>query len=78
MQLIAKSLNDLRHVQTNVRLSRNEILDAEHKALCARTEQRQRAAKAELSRRGVQPRVAIGSGFVPNYIARHFSHVKVS
>jgi hypothetical protein len=26
----------------------------------------------------VQPRVAIGSGHVPHYIARHFLHVKVS
>jgi hypothetical protein len=78
MQLIAKSLNDLRHVQTNVRLSQAEILDAEFAALQARTEQRQRAAKADLARRGVQPRVAIGSGHVPHYIARHFLHVKVS
>jgi hypothetical protein len=78
MQLIAKSLNDLRHVQTNVRLSQSEILDAEYKALCARTEQRQRAAKADLARRGVHPRVAIGSGYVPHYIAKHFLHVKVS
>lgn len=69
---------DLRHVQTNVRLSRTEILDAEHKALCARTEQRQRAAKAELSRRGVQPRVRISAAYVPPNVSRQYLHVKVS
>lgn len=69
---------DLRRVQTNVRLSRSELIDSEYLALCARTERRQRAAKADLARRGVAPRVAISSGWVPRYIARHFTHIKVS
>jgi hypothetical protein len=65
---------DLRHVRTNVRLSRAELVDSQYQALCARTERRQRAAKAALARRGVAPRVAIGALFVPGYIAKHFHH----
>jgi hypothetical protein len=68
---------DLRHVRTGVKLSRAEVLDSEYHALCARTERRQRAAKAALARRGVAPRVVIGSGWVPSYIARHFHHCAV-
>lgn len=65
---------DLRHVRTGVKLSRAELLDSEYHALCARTERRQRAAKAALASRGVQPRVAIGALFVPKHIAKHFHH----
>lgn len=65
---------DLRHVKTNVRLSRAELLDSEYQSLCARTERRQRAAKAALASRGVAPRVAIGALFVPHHIAKHFHH----
>lgn len=69
---------DLRRVQTNVRLSHSELINSEYLALCARTERRQRAAKADLANRGVAPRVAISSGWVPHYIARHFAHIKVA
>jgi hypothetical protein len=65
---------DLRHMRTNVRLSRAELMDSQYQALCARTERRQRAAKAALARRGVAPRVVIGALFVPKHIAKHFQH----
>jgi len=71
MQLIGI---DLRHVRTTVRLSRAEIVEAEHLALCARTAQRQRAAKAALARNGVEPRVLIGALYVAPRIAKHFQH----
>jgi hypothetical protein len=71
MQLIGV---DLRHVRTAVRLSRAEIVEAEHLALCARTERRQRAAKAALANRGVEPRVSIGALYVAPRIAKHFQH----
>jgi hypothetical protein len=69
---------DLRHVRTGVKLSRAELLDSEYQALCARTERRQEAAKAALVRRGVEPRVRIGSIYVPHHIARVFTHIKVA
>lgn len=78
MQLITKSLNDLRHVQTNVRLSQAEILDAEFAALQARTEQRQRAAKQDLTRRGIEPRVRISGAYVPPNVSRQYQRCKVS
>jgi len=65
---------DLRHVRTGVRLSRAEIVEAQWNSLCARTAQRQQAAKAALARRGVAPRVQIGALFVPKHIAKHFHH----
>jgi len=65
---------DLRHVRTNVKLSRAELAEAEYLALCARTERRQRAAKNALTKRGVAPRVEIGALFVPSHIAKHFHH----
>jgi hypothetical protein len=65
---------DLRHVRTGVRLSRADRLDAEYLALRARTEQRQRAAKAALACRGVTPRVRIGALYVPPCVAKHFAH----
>lgn len=65
---------DLRHVRTGVRLSRAEIAESEYHALCARTERRQRAAKASLTKRGIAPRVEIGGLFVPTHIAKHFHH----
>lgn len=69
---------DLRRVRTGVKLSRAEIIEGQYEALCARTERRQRAAKAALAKQGVEPRIRIGSGWVPSYIARHFLHVKVA
>lgn len=65
---------DLRHVRTNVKLSRVELVEAEYLALCARTARRQRDAKVSLTKRGVAPRVAIGALFVPAHIAKHFYH----
>jgi len=66
---------DLRHVFTGVRLSRQEIVEAEYRALCVRTERRQKAAKARLVERHVEPRVAIGSKYVPPAVAKHFQHI---
>ena len=68
---------DLRHVRTGVKLSRAEIADSEYMSLCARTARRQRAAKAELRRRGVVPRVLIGGAWVPPSVARLFTHTNV-
>ncbi|MDE1007698.1 MAG: hypothetical protein OSB38_18700 [Paraburkholderia fungorum] len=65
---------DLRHVRTNVRLSRAEIVEAQWNSLCTRTAQRQRAAKAALARRGVAPRVHIGALYVAPHIAKHYQH----
>lgn len=65
---------DLRHVRTNVRLSRAELVESEYTALCARTARRQREAKASLARRGVAPRVLIGALYVAPHIAKHFHH----
>lgn len=65
---------DLRTIKTGVKLSRAELLESEYQSLCARTERRQRAAKAALARRGVAPRVAISALFVPHHIAKHFHH----
>lgn len=78
MQLIAKSLNDLRHVKTNVRLSRDELIAAQYNALCARTEKRQRAAKQDLTRRGIEPRVRISGAYVPPNVSRQYQRCKVS
>lgn len=68
---------DLRHVRTGVRLTRDEKIESEYGALCARTRRRQRAAKAALRRAGIEPRVKIGSAFVPPRVARQFLHCGV-
>lgn len=68
---------DLRHVRTGVRLTRAEVIEAQHEALCARTRRRQRAAKEALRRAGVQPRVRIGVHYVAPRVARAFLHCNV-
>jgi len=67
---------DLRHVHTGIRLTPEERIEAEYRALCARTEQRQKAAKARLVERHVEPRVQIGKSYVPPSVARQFQHVE--
>lgn len=56
---------------------RERVLDLKYEMLCKRTERRQQAAKAELMRRGVTPRVRISSGYVPSAIARVFTYTNV-
>lgn len=68
---------DLRHVRTGVRLTRTEVIEAQSEALCARTRRRQRAAKEALRRAGVEPRVRIGSAYVPPRVARQFLHCAI-
>ena len=63
---------DLRHIATGIRLTPSEVIQAQHDALCARTERRQREAKAALNRRGVVPRVAISAAYIPPSVARQF------
>lgn len=67
---------DLRHVATGIRLTASEVIQAQHDALCARTERRQREAKAALERRGVAPKVAISQHYVPPSVARQFQHIQ--
>jgi hypothetical protein len=57
---------------------KDRVQELKYEMLLERTKRRQEAAKAALVRRGVEPRVRIGSGFVPSYIARVFTHVKVA
>jgi hypothetical protein len=61
-----------------INMLKDRVLELKYEALCARTKRRQEAAKAALVRRGVEPRVRIGSLHVPRYIARVFTHIKVA
>lgn len=63
---------DLRHVHTGIRLTPSEVIQAQHDALCARTERRQREAKARLTAQHIEPRVHIGKAWVPPSVARQF------
>lgn len=63
---------DLRHIQTGVRLTPSEVIQAQHDALCARTERRQREAKARLTAMHIEPRVQISRNYVPPSVARQF------
>lgn len=56
---------------------RERALELKYEMLCKRTARRQEAAKAALLRRGVTPRVKIGSGHVPAAIARVFTYTNV-
>jgi hypothetical protein len=58
-------------------LLRERVFDLKYEMLCERTARRQKAAKAELQRRGVVPKVVIGSGWVPVNVARVFTHMNV-
>lgn len=56
---------------------KDRVMDLKYEMLCERTKRRQEAAKAALVRRGVVPRVAISSGYVPRSVARVFVHTNV-
>jgi hypothetical protein len=56
---------------------RERALELKYEMLCKRTARRQQAAKADLTRRGVTPRVKISSGYVPSTIARVFTYTNV-
>jgi hypothetical protein len=56
---------------------KDRVLELKQEMLCARTARRQQAAKAELTKRGVSPRVLIGSGYIAPAIARTFSYLPV-
>ena len=56
---------------------KERVLELKQEMLCARTARRQQAAKAELVRRGVTPRVRISSGYVEPAIARSFSYLPI-
>jgi hypothetical protein len=58
-------------------LMRQRVLDLQYEMLCARTERRQRAAKAALVHRGVVPRTPISTGYVPQNVARAFAYTNV-
>lgn len=63
---------DLRHIATGIRLTPSEVIQAQHDALCARTERRQREAKARLTALNIEPRVQIGRSYIPPSVARQF------
>jgi len=67
---------DLRHIHTGIRLSASEVIAAQHDALCARTERRQREAKAALARQGVEPKVNISGAYIPPDVARQYQHIQ--
>lgn len=67
---------DLKNIRTGIRLTASEVIQAQHDALCARTERRQREAKAALERRGVAPKVVISGAYVPPNVARQFQHIE--
>lgn len=74
--MIAKN-TDLRHINTGVRLTSQERRDAEFSHMLAANDAKHRAMVADLARRDIKPRVAIGSGYVPNRVARAFAYVAV-
>lgn len=69
---------DLRHIATGIRLTPSEVIQAQHDALCARTERRQREAKARLIAQHIEPRVAISASYVPPSVSRAFAYIKVA
>lgn len=58
-------------------LMQQKAFELKYEMLCERTRRRQDAAKADLVRRGVAPRVNIGSSYVPPRIARVYTHMNV-
>jgi hypothetical protein len=56
---------------------RERVLDLKYEMLCERTKRRQEAAKADLVRRGVAPRVRISGAWVPPRVARVFLYTNV-
>lgn len=68
-----KALNDLRHVETGVRLTHAERLTAQMRHIAAMNAAQLAAKKAFIARRGLKPMV-IGTLYVPPHVARHFQH----
>ncbi len=68
---------DLRRIVTGVQLTRAELLESELGALRARTERRQKVAKAALKSRGIRPRIQIGSAYMTPATARNFAYVSI-
>jgi len=58
-------------------IPRERVIEMKYEALCMRTARRQMAAKADLERRGVEPRTPISTGYVPKNVARAFTHMNV-
>jgi hypothetical protein len=58
-------------------MMRARVLDLQYEMLCARTARRQAAAKAELVRRGITPRVRVSGAWVPPNVARVFTYTNV-
>ena len=70
-------MTDLRHIHTTATLTRAERNEAQLRHLLASNEAQHRAVVADLARRDIKPRVAIGSGYVPSRVARAFAYVAV-
>jgi hypothetical protein len=75
--MITKNM-DLRHVVTGVKLSRVERMEAQLRHLVASNQAQRRQRKAENARRGIAPRVVIGSAHVPPAVAKAFTYIKVA
>ncbi|WP_354684791.1 hypothetical protein [Cupriavidus necator] len=75
--MISKN-TDLRHVVTGVKLSRIERMEAQLRHMVASNHAQHKQRKAENARRGISPRVAIGSAHVPAAVARAFAYIKVA
>lgn len=58
-------------------LSRDRVEALKLDMLCVRNTRRQEAAKAELDRRGVVPRVVIGMGYVPASVVHQYAYTSV-
>lgn len=69
---------DLRHVATGVKLSRIERMEAQLRHLVASNQAQRQQRKAENQRRGIGPRVVIGSAHIPPAVARAFAYIKVA
>ncbi|TSP11465.1 hypothetical protein [Cupriavidus campinensis] len=70
-------MTDLRHITTGAKLTRAERNEAQLRHLVASNEAQHRAVVADLARRDIKPRVAIGSGYVPNRVTRAFAYAAV-
>lgn len=58
-------------------LMQQTAFELKYEMLCECTRHRQRAAKADLERRGVAPRVRISSLYTPPHIAKHFCNCNI-
>ncbi|MCY1562331.1 hypothetical protein D9M68_997060 [compost metagenome] len=75
--MISKNM-DLRHVVTGVKLSRIERMEAQLRHMVASNHAQRQQRVAENGRRGITPRVVIGSAHVPPAVARAFAYIKVA